>query len=261
MVICNGAVKGDRVGNFTFNNKNGSSVVDLCIVSENTINVVSNLITNECHLSCHNQIILSIGSCNDTKPNISRPRITWADEYKSKFIEQLRKIGRKPGPLWADTELDQAKKEYRRNVYLFRKCKPQLDLNCYLQAKNSMLKSKYLYLNMTSEKRTKYYEGVQNKICKTKSSKEFWSALNTFRKSNYKKEYGEISMEKWEEHFSTVFKSTNYQTSKDSFNTIECEQLDSDFNMFELNLAIKKLGRKKAPGSDGICNEHGGRSQ
>ncbi|CAL8092827.1 unnamed protein product [Orchesella dallaii] len=265
---------------------NGYLATYSCYVCYVTINVVSNLITNECHLSCHNQIILSIGSCNDTKPNISRPRITWADEYKSKFIEQLRKIGnrleectyetlcsviytsakasglktscgagRKPGPLWADTELDQAKKEYRRNVYLFRKCKPQLDLNCYLQAKNSMLKSKYLYLNMTSEKRTKYYEGVQNKICKTKSSKEFWSALNTFRKSNYKKEYGEISMEKWEEHFSSVFKSTNYQTSKDSFNTIECEQLDSDFNMFELNLAIKKLGRKKAPGSDGICNE------
>jgi len=96
---------------------------------------------------------------------------------------------------------------------------------------------------------------VQNKICSTKNAKEFWSALNTFRKSCKSTEYGDISLNKWEEHFSNVFKTQCDQTYDTVFEKITCDLLDSDFNMFELNLAIKKLGTKKAAGSDGICNE------
>lgn len=57
-VICNGIIKGDNDGNFTFINKRGSSVVDLCLVSSDMFKEKLNLKGIENEHSHHAQILL-----------------------------------------------------------------------------------------------------------------------------------------------------------------------------------------------------------
>ncbi len=84
--ICNGLVSGDEKGEFTFNSKRGSSVVDLCLVSTDMIKENLNLKVIENEHSHHSQIVLYNNSHVESLNKTSTPRIRWNDKNRSKFL-------------------------------------------------------------------------------------------------------------------------------------------------------------------------------
>jgi len=285
-VICNGVIDGDTDGMFTFTNANGNSVVDLGMIKTQRLEHTKSFTVCESHLSHHCRIQLEIGKGKNTSTNTGMSRrIKWSDEYRGKFISELRKLGTESiptydklcnviykaakaaglktrsvgsqsssAPLWEDKELRVLKANYRHCVKLFRKCNPIYDHAGFGKAKKEMLVSKEKYLDYSRDKKKVFFIKIQNSLCNAKNSKQFWDALNIYKNKSQNKSYGDISLECWQEHFEKVFKS-NYCTTETVLCETKCELLDQDFNMFELNLALKKLSVRKAPGNDGISNE------
>ncbi len=160
----------------------------------------------------------------------------------------------KPGPIWMDDEMRKAKSKYRYCVSKFRKCDPNVDISMFLYCKTEMLNAKEKYLNLSKEKKQSFYSNVQRKIVTVKNGKEFWAALDVFRKCGKSMTYGDISLDSGNEYFSSVFSdeqingNLNLPFTSDPF-------LDAEITMRELNCAVKKLSNCKAPGNDGIPNE------
>lgn len=294
--ICNGAMEGDEFGEFTFNNTNGSSVLDICLVQPDILNYINKFEVLDTPLSHHCPIKLEIGYCKPPE-NTYIKKIKWRPElsqnfnnymhenqynivdtdyasfvtaiFKSAQMSGLRTnttiyTNSKPSVLWMDSELKKAKRKYRYLVKQFRNHSQTSDITAFIESKNSMLIAKKQYLDMSAEKRRNYFVGVSNSIIKSKDSKNFWTSVNLYRNQKNKgnMQYGNISLSNWRNHFQSIF---NDQEVGENVNTINANsnehtqllvpELDSDFTMFELVLAIKKLSKNKAPGSDGIPNE------
>ncbi|ODM89629.1 LINE-1 reverse transcriptase [Orchesella cincta] len=290
--LCNGVCTGDEEGECTFVNGNGSSVVDLCLVKRNDfVNVTSFQVLVSEH-SHHTPIKVTFGKSNAIAQSTKIPRIKWKSEFRYKFQQQLysqrgevsmqsfdtlcdilyksaKAAGLKTevrlgvqsnSPMWCDTELNKLKANYRRRVQHFRRSNPLRDYDKFIFCKNAMLRAKSEYLEVTLKKKETFFNELYRKLVKCNDSKSFWSAINIYRNGKQTSwVQNDIKLSQWRQHFSSVFTET--ETTSEQSNCVEShdrlddEQLDKEFNMFELCIALKKLSTEKAPGSDGICNE------
>jgi len=102
-----------------------------------------------------------------------------------------------------------------------------------------------------------YYQDIQTKLLSSKNTKDFYSALSTFRKTfNYTNSSVPTAFE-----FKSLFENVYKAQSPDLVNTetntrqVNIPYLDRDFQPYELKEALNKLSVKKAPGNDSIPNK------
>jgi len=207
--ICNGVATGDLNGDCTFVNKNGSSVVDLCLYSNESFSNVKSFEVLNSELSHHMPIKVTVGRTELRSCAYSVQRIKWKNELKLKFLQQLHKhrgnqsvnsfdqmcsllyksansaglqtesrVGEcRSTLLWEDPELKRLKSNYRFCVKKFRQCDPFRNIESFAQCKNNMLYAKAQYLEISQAKKEKYFKSLYLKIINCKNSSEFWSAL------------------------------------------------------------------------------------
>lgn len=156
-------------------------------------------------------------------------------------------------PHWYDKNCLQLKKETKRNLRALRRnTDPTL---------KSLLESNYrahnkIYNETIQQKAEAFKASTQDKLLNHKDSKSFWSA---FKSLNYSvPANNNIKIDEWYNHFSRVFTiPTPYNPNPIALPTDFTPDpiLDTEFNIFEMRVASKKLKAKKAAGIDLIPNE------
>jgi hypothetical protein len=288
LFVLNGCNQGDRAGELTYTNFNGASVIDLCIV--NSVlekRKIEFKVLNSSH-SRHFPIELSIGSvtnqvkedyksvnriiwdpsryeefCNimDSLPTNENPKISdiikdiyFAAEQceliKTRTLDGGKRIR---GPVWFDACCLAAKKEMRIALRSLRKAKGiqiASKLKNYIEAKRN-------YKVTEAASKQSFYNNLQDKLRDSKSSKDFYKALSIFRNRNSKATSTKVPIEVFHAFFQNVYSNDHELISNPTATQIltEVEELDKEFSMEELNICLKKLGKNKAPGQDGIPNE------
>ena len=124
-----------------------------------------------------------------------------------------------------------------------------------LQDKNMYVKHKNYFKTICNNSKTEYYNKIIDKINKTKSSKEFWDAIRTFKRSiNINGE--KINLKEWTDYFKKLYNPPliSGRIQYDEPLRINYE-LDRDFTMDELLYVINKRKNNKQPGVDGIPYE------
>ena len=67
LVLLNGTMKGDRLGEFTFVSTNGASTIDYAIISQDLIGAITDIKIDDCINSDHLPLVLEISlgeTCN-----------------------------------------------------------------------------------------------------------------------------------------------------------------------------------------------------
>jgi len=290
--ILNGLAKSDPDGKYTFLNKNGCSVIDLCLVSNNIEDKLDLEVLSSTG-SSHFPLLLRYKSAVITY-NITRVlKVTW-DETKQNdfqaFVEEplhklteegngsidaasniilkalehsgmtrIRKLGKEIqtfGPRWYDDKCINYKQCMKRTLRTLRKVKNE---DCEEEAKLNYLRAKLSYDNLVKAKKHRFTSILHTKLSNSRNTKEFYEALSYFRprrkgdNQNYL-----ISPEDFASYFSDLFDAKSqelYSHLPWSLANAEQDQMNKDFSFFELNQVIDKLSLRKAAGSDGIPNE------
>lgn len=228
--------RGDEKGEFTFVNRNGCSIVDMCFTNERFLTRVGELLVHESVFSHHSAIKLQIGCANKTATMWAKKTIRWestraplflqnlydtCDTFRGYGYEQLiariykaaKKTGLKPihrpcerksEPAWMD-ELKQSKRIYRYCERVFRNC-----TRGYIHVKmsniNKMIEAKKSYADLLKQKKEQFFNKIQAQIVQSKDSKQFWSALNVYRtgRKNTSPVNPEIEITSWRNHFQNI---------------------------------------------------------
>jgi len=148
-------------------------------------------------------------------------------------------------PRWFDLDCKKLKLLMNSSLSAFRRNKVH-EYSDQLQAKYQVAKKSYEA--ETKKKSEDQKIEIELKLSDHRVSKSFWS---TFNNLNFKEKIANtISNSSWSNHNSNVFKVTS------TYNPITIEIpseykpdpiLDSDFNVFEVKLALNRLQSKKAP--------------
>jgi len=86
--VMNGNSETDKTGHYTFSNKNGSSVIDLCLISKNlTDNKTFEVLNNE--ESCHFPILLTLNRNYSLSTRLDIPKAIWNSEKIIDYQENL----------------------------------------------------------------------------------------------------------------------------------------------------------------------------
>jgi len=134
----------------------------------------------------------------------------------------------------------------KRNQRGFAKC-----LATYIESKRVLRETE-------AGARRIFYEDISNKLRNAKDSKEFFKALSIFRNRRGSAKKITVPVDTFKKFFEDVYKITAETLSNEVVperTEISVAELDAQFTIVELDIAIKKLGKNKAPGSDGVPNE------
>ena len=291
LMVVNGRTIGDQRGDLTYIGHNGGSVIDLALANQRGQKFVQNLEIKPTHLSDHMMIMLSLGSQAGSRRKNKTPctKLHWNKEAVEEFSAALERIteasklnfdefsdmiwkaaeesGMKckgyhvqgqTGAAWFTQECRMLKKEVQKRLQAIRRSEgsgvdpdfPELIADYRIE------RSKYR--KMKNDCRKKYYQDLIEIINNSKNSADFWKAINIFRGTTNALVKNSITAEQWVRHYKKVFTAEQVVTEENMEQELtenENENLDKDFTMEELEGSIKKLGKNKAPGEDGIPNE------
>jgi hypothetical protein len=288
MVVLNGCTSSDPTGNFSFCSKNGSSTIDLAICNSDLFQLLDFEVLEEIE-SHHFPIVTRIEGKTFKTQITSVKKIIWdptkSDNFRKSLDEifqtldfrldvetfskslikaaeanniiTIRRLGdqhNEYGPKWFDSSCLQKKSQTRKLLREYRKCNDSPQKS---ECKSAYLRSARYYNNYIRAKRLKFLGHVDSKLCDSKNPRDFFSALNYYRPKN--SSYGSkehVSPTKFESFYSDLFSCDSLmQIETVPESSIKDSMLDSEFDFHELNLVIKNLSRKKAPGPDCIVNE------
>lgn len=103
------------------------------------------------------------------------------------------------------------------------------------------------------ERRKLYFDSKTEAIVEARSSREFWSSINFFRKKG-KPNPDAIMLEEWVRFYSDIFPVR--QNLNVEIREIFIPLLDQRFTLKELDASIKRAKLNKSPGEDGISVEY-----
>ena len=187
----------------------------------------------------------------------------------SKPLEFIIKFGgkkndRKP---WFDKECQKKKKETLKHLSKLSKIDSKKRPRSYQREKNLYLEKKMEYQKLTKNKRKAYNQQAKEQLIKdSKDSKTFWS---TIRKLNGRKhKIPNIPITTWFEHYDELLNflspteeeeetlaDPQEEPQEDPHEEVKVEELDHEITDEEVNRALNKLKRNKAPGEDEIIAE------
>ena len=178
------------------------------------------------------------------------------------YVIQLGKrlIARKP---WYDKECAHKKKETLAYLGKMGKINNRKQPNKYQRAKCSFLEKKLEYQKLIKDKRKAYNKRMKEKLIENcKDSKSFWG---TIKQLNTKKiKLPNIPITEWFHHYNNLLnpnnlnqEELNYDTNDEptTVQTVSDDYLDLEISEGEVNKAIDKLKKNKAPGEDEVTAE------
>lgn len=288
LVILNGCSKSDRNGEMTFVNRNGSSCIDLCLVSRSLF-YSADFKVLDYNGSSHFPIMLSLNVCHTSNEHRAVNKVIWNSNktedfqdalynhltyhpdssismcHLSNYIQQslcdtkmivTKMLGPEislNGPPWFDNKCLQYKIAKNKALRNFRK--HNKDSVEYGIVKSLYLDKTRAYMSLLKAKKTKFFANVQTKLSNSKQASDFYKALNIYRPKYLNSSNEEhVTAECFADYFSKQFNLYGKtECSIESFS--EDLVLDRDFTLNELDLVINKLSRGKSPGCDNIPNE------
>jgi exonuclease III len=284
LVILNGRTKSDTSGNFTCIKQLGSSVIDICCVSVEAIQYISDFEVKTEIYSEHMPIVLTLGPINkgtDTTYIPLLPRLQWEDRFKEKYIKELKgnflKIDSIPDDtqeaitiltccirvtieknLHAGIQISQIQhnKWFNWECAKVRKMVFKL-LNVLRDTGTDEIREKYMvklkeYKALCNQKRNQYDEMLIQKFNDVQDSKEFWKIANKFKMKTFKVG-STITCKDFTEYFKKLLnpKLNNVHIHYAAPNII-VEDLDKQIVMEELKRVLSRSKPGKAPGFDQI---------
>ncbi len=241
--ILNGTTESDREGEVTFLNSNGTSVIDLCLVSRKESEKFKNFEVLSSLESDHFPIVVTM-SYPKSQEGIKNKchkitRIKWNPEvyeqFKNSIIEhfeetetesmedivsliystakkcgivksiELNGTGQEYSPKWYGTECREIRKVCNRNI---REIRNNRRIGIPSQKPVlAFLESKRALKVKMKEARYKFNIGIQEMLRNSKNPRDFYKAVALFRnKGNTQKVKCEVNLETFEEFFKNVFK-------------------------------------------------------
>ena len=292
MCILNGNSSSDYNGEFTYISPQGASTIDLCTVSKD-IKVCSDFKVLDLLHSSHFPILLKLGTQSENKLAVavrSVKIIKW-DPSKYELFKYLmdqkslqgtacsltqildnifeisqdcelvveRKLtgNRTPrGPIWFDRECIRSKREVAKALKIFRNNKKSGSNRSIKEYLDIYLNKKKEYKELQIETKKAFYDNVVNLLRNSNKTKEFYKAIALYRNgSRANTNTTKVPIETFKDFFEGVFQFEMEHTIETNIKENGSDELDSDFTITELNIAIAKLAKNKAPGSDGVPNE------
>jgi len=286
--VINGNSPSDKEGELTFCNLNGSSLIDLCLASQN-LSDYTDLRVLESEESCHFPILITVQEQADTTIKTIIPRIIWNHAQSENFQFNLdniltnhnkpkidinsfnqaliqaadsckmvvnKTLSGKPqcyGPAWFDKKCAQAKIKTRKSLRELRKDK---ETKTACETTNKYLEARKIYKSLIKAKRVRFTCKLDNALTNVKNSSEFYRAISYFKPKRANAATSEyVKPDEFKDYFSRIFRNDNKNIEFDKVSFKEDITLDKDFDFAELNQTIKQLSNKKAPGPDTIPNE------
>jgi hypothetical protein len=293
--IVNGTCSGDREGEFTFVNHMGASAIDLCLVGRQFLKKEYDFAVLDLHYSDHFPILFSVKLCEPRlEVTKSTSKIVWDRSKYEEFCLQIqadvseagvpepvticqiikqicaaaeqvgmlrkRKLtGNKivKGPVWFNSKCLEAKTNLGRARRTLRRAKAKhFNIKEHLQV---FIREKKTYSSVLLNTENDFYLDIQSKLNNAKDASQFYKALSLYRnKKGASLNKVQVPIKVFESFFKQVF-SVEIEPCADTVNKqlpfIEVEELDKEFILDELDEALKKISRNKAPGNDGIPNE------
>jgi hypothetical protein len=155
-------------------------------------------------------------------------------------------------PKWFDGDCKTAK--WKKNIAL-RNLRQNYDPTYTLDLAREYLRRKKEYKNVIQAKKEHFHTTLTAKLSQCNDPSSFWKAVKYYNRKQ--PVVPRISKEKWYDHYSKVFNCRDQERwgppdlSLPSADPI----LDREFNPLEVQLAVKSVKVRKAPGPDLIPNE------
>ena len=153
------------------------------------------------------------------------------------------------------------KKEVKTQLAKFNRIDSNKQPSRYQFEKTKYITNRYEYQNLIREKRKLYNQQAKEQVVKdSKDSKMFWS---TIRKLNFRKvKFPNITMDQWQYHYTELLNPNNLGSGEVSEGSNvndrwprAVKELDEIISDAEINKALDKLKKGKAPGVDEISAE------
>jgi len=285
LIILNGRKTfGDSEGNFTYSSELGNSVIDYALIGRQQLDFVIDFNVHFIAGSDHFPIVIiikDVGNRSIIKPNLMPllPKLNWklqdAETYKSTILEKFNHINFDILDInhavnsvnavidavavkknctgiyeqrWFDTECLKARNILHKSLANFKKCSTN-------DNHTLVYKNKKSYFELCRSKKRIYNDQLINNFDNISDASAFWSAINHIKKNtNFVSE--SIRPEEWFSYFNNLLNPVMVYHNFDlNFDFASNSDLDREFHLFELKLAINKLKFDKAPGADSIPNE------
>ena len=180
------------------------------------------------------------------------------------YVIQLgkRKTARKP---WFDKECVQKKKETLTSLGKMGKIDNRNQARRYQRAKCFFLEKKMEYQKLIKNKRRSYNQQMKEKLLRNcKDSKSFWDTIKQLGSKKLK--LPNITIGQWFTHYNNLLNpDTGMQESvdinteaiadKEQIDPVIEESLDAEISEEEINKAMDRLKKNKAPGEDEVTAE------
>jgi exonuclease III len=294
LIILNGRFNSDRLGEFTFINTNGESVIDLAVATLNCLKYIRDFqVLNQPgsdHLPIQVNFQLEFGmpgaGVRREKGNIALnllPKLKWT-EGDNRFYREKVSVAIAGVPL--SGELQDNVNKITECIVKSAHCKPSsapkpaqigkqkwFDRDC-LKARKVVFKSlNWFRKNNTDEAKINYLEAARHfkKLCRDKKrtykmsiisnlsqikdAKSYWDAIGYFKISN-NCSMGNIDSTMWANHFRTLLNpETPDSCIQYAAPYISDDFLDASFTLNELKHVLFNVKSNKAPGIDRIPYE------
>ncbi|UYV78505.1 hypothetical protein LAZ67_16001805 [Cordylochernes scorpioides] len=290
LTILNGRSISDKNGCYTFISHQGSSVLDLFMVSPALLELVLDLSIESLPYSDHLPLLLKLNGSDNTKAKslpleyIPVRKFTWSINKAPTYELCLEGLNALQLPedasidLCADTLTSRIQTSMVRAGMLTKgradssRSKPWFDGECYTAKtymkknlklyltlntpiyKDLFITSKRKYLSLLKYKKNKYSDSVQAALSNVKDSAEFWKIIASFKKRISTK--GNIDISEWESFYQGLLSPPQRIVADIPTLLIPTDpELDAEISFLEIAREIASLKNNKAAGYDSIPNE------
>lgn len=291
LIVVNGRTLSDRHGDYTFVASQGCSLVDLiiCSIASASIILDAGLLSLVDNHSDHFPLFVNVSRSEPGHqpppapvPLNPEPTLRWNENLKFHFNRSLQSGFSNADPsslvrfsetLWRTAEelgMSRTPRPHRpqnniqpwfdKTCAYFRKCHSvslrRMKSGGFIAADRlNFLFLKKMYRLVICHTKDRYFANLSDQIIRANDSSSFWTAVFKLLPSS-PKNCAALGIEEITEHFRGIFNSaTPLLTENHALSSPSVPFLDQDISLFELDLALKKCKRGKAPGTDGVSYE------
>lgn len=279
--VINGRTGGDRAGEFTFINKNGQSVIDLCLTRGRMTEEIIDLRVGDEGSSDHMPIEIDIRWGEEIEKQLNKKKLPPKRKVTKKGGKRFRKLledkcrllnknessievemeelvqvikeivpekrnSIKTGNEWFNKECEVARGRMRTSLKEYRRTGDVHDRNLYLGMKAD-------YIEVMRVEKEQFFIKFAQELSSTKDSKDFWTRVNRI-KGNTKASQIRASAEDLANEFKTKLSKRIEEEEENEVEEV-CPEIEDKIKMEELEEAITEMKNGKSPGPDGITVE------